>query len=110
VADAANYFFAYTRDGAAPGTQVLDLGYYLSGQRVNLVTGVEMPQGWRTLRVVTKGAGGVTVYAEDLFSSSIVYSTTSSLLRTAAGAGIYNNSPGSGLVNRWDDFIVLAAP
>jgi hypothetical protein len=107
VVDANNFFFAYTNttDGAS-GNQVLKAGYYLNGQRTDLTAGAGMPSTWNTLRVITTDAGDVKVYADN----ALVYSTTDPLMATATGAGLYNNSAGRGLVNRWDNFTVFNAP
>jgi hypothetical protein len=104
VVDASNFFFAYTT--TISGNQLLQVGYYLNGQRTELATGVAMPVTWTTLRVVTTNAGEVKVYAD----GSLVYSATNPFLATATGAGLYNNSSGLGLVNRWDNFTVYNAP
>lgn len=104
VVDASNFFFAYTT--TISGNQQLKVGYYLNGQRTELATGVAMPVTWTTLRVVTTNAGEVRVYAD----GSLVYSATNPFLATATGAGLYNNSSGLGLVNRWDNFTVYNAP
>jgi hypothetical protein len=107
VVDAKNFFFAYTSDGGgAPGSQVLNVGYYSNSKRVDLATGVAMPPNWTTLRVVTTDAGDLKIYADN----TLLYSTNDPLLSTATGAGLYNNSAGLGLVNRWDNFTVFSAP
>ena len=107
VVDANNFFFAYTTDaGDTPNGQIVKIGYYLGGQRVDLATSAALPANWTTLRVVTTNAGVLQVYADD----TLVYSTSSSLMATATGAGLYNNSSGLGLVNRWDNFTVFNAP
>lgn len=105
VTDEKNYFFAYTT-GDATGNQTLTVGYYLDGHRTDLVTNVAMPASWTTLRVVTKNTGSINVYADGM----LLYSTTSSVLASAAGAGLYNNAPGLALVNRWDNFTASEAP
>ncbi len=105
VMDEKNFFFAYTT-GDATGNQTLTVGYYLDGHRTDLVTNVAMPASWTTLRVVTKSTGGINVYAD----GTLLYSTTSSVLASATGAGIYNNAPDLALVNRWDNFTVSDAP
>jgi hypothetical protein len=56
--------------------------------------------------VITKSSGSVDIYA----NSALIYSTNSLILATATGAGIYNDRQGSGLVNRWDNFVVYDAP
>lgn len=107
VVDANNFFFAYTTEsGGTPNTRVLKAGYYVHGQRVELATSAALPGAWTTLRVITAETGELRVYADD----TLVYSTSSPLLTTATGAGLYNNSYGLGLVNRWDNFSVFSAP
>lgn len=103
VVDNRNFFFAYTSESnTTPGRQNLSVGYYLNGSRFDLVTMVSMPVGWTTLNVVTTEDGSIKVYADQ----TLVYSTSSDVLATATGAGLYNNSPGLALVNRWDNFTV----
>jgi hypothetical protein len=46
------------------------------------------------------------VYADGV----LLYTATNSSLANATGAGLYNNSKGLGLVNRWDNFTVYDAP
>ena len=107
VADASNYFFAYTSESSqSSDTQVLTVGFYQNGQRANLVTGVDVPANWTTLRVITTSAGNIYVYADE----TLLYSTTNSLMAGATGAGLYNDSAGMALVNRWDNFTVYNAP
>jgi hypothetical protein len=107
VVDANNFFFAYTADSSGtPNNKIVRVGYYLNGQRVDLTTGVPMPSSWTTLRVVTTNSGDLNVFVD----STLVYSTISPLLATATCAGLYSNSAGMGLVNRWDNFIVFPAP
>lgn len=107
VVDAGNFFFAYTSTaGGSGGSQLLKVGYYANGQRTDLTTGVALPANWTTLDVVTQESGDVKVYADGV----LVYSTNNPLLATATGAGLYNNSSGLGLVNRWDNFTVFNAP
>lgn len=107
VMDESRYFFAYTNESErATRSRTLTVGYYLNGQRTTLVSGLSMPDNWITLRVVTTQAGTINVYAD----ASLIYSVTNSLMATASGAGLYNNSPGLGLVNRWDNFAVYDAP
>jgi hypothetical protein len=109
VADGANYFFAYTSEGAAQSDpKTLTVGYYLGGVRTELVKGVALPNPqspWQALRVQTFGDGTIQVFID----SALVYSTTSSVLANATGAGLYNNAPGLGLTNRWDNFTISAA-
>ena len=64
-----------------------------------------MPANWTTLRVVTRNSGDLKVYVD----GSLVFSTTSPVLASATGAGLYNNSAGLGLVNRWDNFTSLSS-
>jgi hypothetical protein len=107
VVDANNFFFAYTTDaGGSPGSQIVKIGYYLDGQRVDLATSAALPLNWTTLRVITTDAGDLKIYADD----TLVYSANSPIMATATGAGLYNNSSGLGLVNRWDNFTVFNAP
>ena len=106
VVDAGNFFFAYTSTaGGSGGSQLLKVGYYANGQRTDLTTGVALPANWSTLDVITQASGDVKVYADGV----LVYSTNNPLLATATGAGLYNNSAGLGLLNRWDNFTVLNA-
>lgn len=107
VVDSNNFFFAYTSDaGGAPNSQVIKVGYYRNGQRVDLATSAALPGTWTSLRVVSTDAGELKVYVDD----TLLYSTSTALMATATGAGLYNNSPGLGLVNRWDNFTVFNAP
>ena len=107
VVDANNFFFAYTADsGGTPNNKIVRVGYYLNGQRVDLTTGVSMPSSWTTLRVVTTNSGDLNVYVD----SALVYSINNPLLAAATGAGLYSDSVGMGLVNRWDNFTVFPAP
>ncbi len=97
VVDSANYFFAYTVD-----SDKLYLGYYQQGVRHDLASGVNMPSGWRSLKVLTKSDGTIEIYE----SEDLIYSTESQIMASATGAGLYNNSNGLGLANRWDNFTV----
>jgi len=107
VADPQNYLFAYTSGTHQPASsRTLTLGYYLNGLRTDIVAGVSMPDNWITLRAVTTSDGNIKIYAD----ASLVYSGASDILSGATGAGLYNNSAGLGLVNRWDNFTVFAAP
>jgi len=107
VVDAENFFFAYTSDAdGTAGGQILRVGYYQNGNRIDLQTGAPMPPNWTTLRVITTNNGGLNIYAD----ATLVYSTTSLLMTAANGAGLYNNTSGLGLVNRWDNFTVFNAP
>lgn len=105
VADANNYFFAYSSESPSQA-QTLTVGYYATGIRTELASGILLPLSWTTLRVVTTQAGAINVYA----GTTLLYSTTNSLLAGSAGAGLYNNGPGLALTNRWDNFTVLSAP
>ena len=108
VVDQSNYFFAYTSDSIpSPGNQFLNVGFYLNGARSMLATGIPIPVGWTTLRVVTRAGGSIVVFID----ATQVYSTTNASLASAVKAGLFNNSTGLGLVNRWDNFMVFdAAP
>jgi hypothetical protein len=107
VMDASNFFFAYTTEtGGTPNSKTVHVGYYLNGQRADLTTSAAMPSSWTTLRVVTTNSGAMEVYVD----STLVYSTNSPLLESATGAGLYSDSAGKGLVNRWDNFTVFPAP
>lgn len=105
VTDAANYFFACTEVGDH-GFRFLNVGYYLNGQRTNLLTAERMPLNWTTLRVLTKSNGDINVYGD----ATLVYSGNSGVMASASGAGLFSDSSGKGLVNRWDNFTVYAAP
>jgi hypothetical protein len=107
VSDANNFFFAYTDDVVGdPTKKTVRVGYYLNGQKVDLADGEALPPNWTTLLVVTKNSGALDIYVD----ATLVYSTNTPLLATATGAGLYSNSTGKGLVNRWDNFAVFAAP
>jgi Concanavalin A-like lectin/glucanases superfamily len=110
VADASDYFFAYTSEGVSQtDPKTLTVGYYLGGARTDLVTGLSLPtpqSPWITLRVVTRSDGTILVYVD----GTLVYSNASGVLSNATGAGLYNNAPGLGLTNRWDNFTISAAP
>jgi len=106
VVDANNFFFAYTDDVVGdPTKKTVRIGYYLAGQRVNLANGEALPADWTTLRVFTKNSGDIEVYVD----GTPLYSTNNPLLADATGAGLFSNSPGKGLVNRWDNFTVYVA-
>ncbi len=106
IVDASNYFFAYSSENSEP-TQPkrLNVGYYQGGQRTNLAANVLMPASWTTLKVITTSAGPIEVYAD----GTLVFSGNTSLFSASSRAGIYNNGPGLGLTNRWDNFTVLPA-
>ncbi|HUS09930.1 MAG TPA: carboxypeptidase regulatory-like domain-containing protein [Pyrinomonadaceae bacterium] len=107
VTDSSNYFFAYSKDGAdASRPQTLTVGYYAAGVRTDLTSGVSLPASWTTLRVVTSGAGTISVYADN----TLLYSTTNDSLANSTGAGLYNNAAGLALTNRWDNFRVFSVP
>jgi hypothetical protein len=106
VVDADNFFFAYTDDVVGdPTKKTVRIGYYLAGQRVNLANGEALPADWTTLRVVTTNSGDIAVYVD----ATLIYSTNKPLLAAATGAGLFSDSAGKGLVNRWDNFTVFAA-
>jgi hypothetical protein len=108
VVDKNNFFFAFTRNDAAnsSGPKKLTLGHYQSGLRTVLIDDVAMPATWTTLRVVTSGSGAITIYA----NATLVYSTSDVLNSFAGGAGLFNQGPGMGLQNRWDNFTILDVP
>ena len=107
VVDAQNFFFAYTTDTGDPSNpKVVRVGYYLNGQRTDLTAGATLPANWTTLRVVTLNSGDLKVYAD----GSLVFFTNNTQFSSAAGAGLYSNSSGLGLVNRWDNFTVFPTP
>ena len=107
VMDAGDFFFAYTADtGDIANPRTVRVGYFLNGVRVDLTSGVAMPSNWITLRVVTTNSGDLKVYVD----GGLVFSTNNPLLASATGAGLYNNSLGLGLVNRWDNFTVFNPP
>jgi protocatechuate 3,4-dioxygenase beta subunit len=109
VTDKNNFFFAYVSDDPENPAQPtkLFLGYYQSGVRTVLLSGLSMPaSNWKTLRVVTTQSGGIVVYADH----AQVYSTTNLTFANATGAGLFNNAAGLSLTNRWDNFTVLNVP
>jgi hypothetical protein len=101
-----NYFFAYTVENADPTARTLRVGYVAGGQRTDLTAGVNMPQSWTTLRVVTRADGLLEVYAD----GSKIFTTQNTVMASATGAGLYGDGPGLGLSNRWDNFTVFVAP
>jgi hypothetical protein len=106
VVDQANYFFAYTSDSiASPGNQFLNVGSFQNGARSMIASGVPIPANWTTLRVVTRANGSILVFID----ATQVYSTNITALASANKAGLFNNSGGLGLVNRWDNFMVFDA-
>lgn len=105
VVDANNYFFAYTSEGGDQSQpKSLNLGHYQAGQR-EVLANVVMPPTWTTLRLVTTDAGAIRVYADN----TLVVAMKSDLFSTAKAAGIYNNTSGLALTNRWDNFTILTA-
>jgi hypothetical protein len=107
VLDAQNFFFAYTAGtGESADPRMLHVGYYLNGQRVDLTTGSAIPSTWTTLIVDSSSSGDLKVYIDD----ELIFSTTNASLASATGAGLFSNSSGLGLVNRWDNFTVFALP
>ncbi|MDQ2937703.1 MAG: hypothetical protein M3R67_09355 [Acidobacteriota bacterium] len=107
VSDSNNYFFAYSSDNPDPlQPQTLTVGYFTAGLRTDLATGVSMPAAWTTLQVITTAEGAIRVYAD----GAQLYSTFNTVLSGSTGAGLYNNGPGLGLTNRWDNFTVSNSP
>jgi hypothetical protein len=109
VTDKNNFFFVYTSDGASesPESQKLTLGYYQSGVRTVLASGIALPANdWEILRAVTMQSGEIRIYADN----AQVFTITSPVFANATGAGLFNNAPGLSLTNRWDDFAVYNAP
>jgi len=107
VLNAANFFFAYTADSASDQqSKVLHVGYYQNGNRVDLVNDRSIPAAWSTLKVVTLSSGALDVYIDN----QQVYQTNQPALASAKGAGLFSDSVGKGLVNRWDNFTVFEAP
>lgn len=103
VSDASNYFFAYSTDSIpSPGNQFVTVGYYSGGSR-SVIAGVLAPPDWTTLRVVTGSDGLIQVFVD----STLLYSSTNPILASATGAGLYNNGPGLGLMNRWENFTIF---
>jgi hypothetical protein len=103
VMDASNYFFAYTTDSVpSPGNQLVTVGYYSGGVR-NVLGSVLASPDWTTLRVVTGSDGLIQVFTDSTFLGS----TNNPILASATGAGLFNNGPGLGLVNRWDNFTIF---
>jgi hypothetical protein len=107
VAGKNDFFFAYTSDDLTnpTGPKILSVGYYQSGARTIIASGLSMPLNWITLAAVTSPAGDIKIFGDD----ALVFSTTNSLFASATGAGLFNNGPGLGLTNRWDNFTVLDA-
>lgn len=106
VADAGNYFFAYTSDSiASPGRQFLTVGSVVNGVRTTFASGSLLPLSWTTLRIVTRANGTLLVFAD----STQLFSTSTPLLANATKAGLYNNGRGLALVNRWDNFTIFDA-
>ena len=69
---------------------------------VGILGAVARWSGWTTLLVATRGNGNLRVFID----STQVYSTNITTLANANMAGLFNNSGGLGLVNRWDNFMV----
>ena len=105
--DARNFCFAYT-SGDVLRRNILNVGCYRNGSRTMLMPPTQMPDYvWTTLRVVTTEAGGsIYVYAD----RELVAITSTDYFVTETGAGLYNDTYGLGLTNRWDNFAVLPAP
>jgi hypothetical protein len=107
VADASNYFFAYSSENQDPSQpESLTVGCYATGIRTEMSTGILLPVSWTTLRVVTLQTGAISVYA----GNTLLYSTSDALLANSTGVGLYNNGPGLALTNRWDNFTVFSVP
>jgi Concanavalin A-like lectin/glucanases superfamily/Carboxypeptidase regulatory-like domain len=110
VVDKNNFFFAYTSDDPInpSGPRTLSVGYYQSGVRTMLASGISISptNNWTTLRVVTTPSAGISVYA----GTTLLFSSSNSLFASAVAAGLFNNGPGLGLTNRWDNFTILTAP
>lgn len=105
--DAQNFCFAYT-SGEVLRRNILNVGCYHDGARSLLISPIQMPDYvWTNLRVVTTQAGGaIYVYADQ----ELVTVTSTSWLVNETGAGLYNDTYGLGLTNRWDNFAVLPVP
>jgi Carboxypeptidase regulatory-like domain/Concanavalin A-like lectin/glucanases superfamily len=104
VVDESNYFFAYTSDSVtSPGDQFLNIGSVINGARSMIATGIPVPSGWTTLRVGTRANGTLRVFIDN----TQVYDTNIPALANANKAGLFNNSAGLGLVNRWDNFYIF---
>lgn len=108
VVDKNNFFFAHSKDDSAnpSGAKRLTIGYYQGGVRTILADNIVMPAAWTALRVVTRGSGAITVFADGVQ----VYAFSNSLNSTATGAGLFNHGAGMSLQNRWDSFAILDAP
>jgi hypothetical protein len=102
--DQDNYFFAYTSDSiASPGDQFLNVGSFINGARSMIASGLPIPSTWSTLLVSTRANGDIRVFID----TRLVYSTNIAALANANKAGLFNNSGGLGLVNRWDNFMAF---
>ena len=66
-----------------------------------IASGILIPSTWSTLLVATRGSGNLWVFID----TNLVYSTNIAALANANKAGLFNNSGGLGLVNRWDNFM-----
>ena len=108
VHDSQNFFFAYTSGNPddPANTRKLSVGYYLNGVRTLLASDVSVTASWTVLEVTTNKHGEIALSTDN----RTVYSTNSSIMVNAAGAGLYNNGPSLGLLNRWDDFAVYDNP
>lgn len=106
VQDANNFFFAYTRDAVSGQGKVLDAGYYQNGNRVDLIRDASIPVAWSSLSAVTRTSGAIQIFID----GTMIYSTNETWLASATGSGLYSDSTGKGLVNRWDNFVVFPAP
>jgi hypothetical protein len=103
VQDASNFFFAYTTDAGSGAGKVLHAGYYQNGNRVDLTNDAVVPAEFTSLRVVTRASGAFEIFVD----SALVFSGNEASLASATGAGLYSDSTGKGLVNRWDNFAVF---
>lgn len=102
-----NHCFAFT-GGASASTQGLVYGCTVSGATTYYSLGAPLPTTWTTLRVVSKASGQISVYVTG--NTAVVYNTTSSANASGTKVGLYSDTFGRGLSNRWDNFTVYAAP
>ncbi len=107
VKDANNFCFAYTSGESLISNQ-LNVGCYYNGTRSLLMAPVSMPSFvWTGLRVVTDAStGGILIYGDN----QLVASTSTYWLASESGVGLYNDTYGSALTNRWDNFAVYDLP
>jgi hypothetical protein len=109
VKDGSNFFFAYTGESQTdPFTsRTLTIGVYINGGRIDLARGLTLPDNWTTLRVITLNDGTLGVYADD---TPMWGAADITFLKDEKGVGLYNDTNGLALTNRWDNFTVLDAP